>query len=246
MKKIGITLSSCPGLGDKLVFTSFPENFFAATGLRLIDVDKSWCFDSNPFVVQDQDPEVVFDPRLAPIPSFHRSWSSIAERTMVQFGLDPKALVLRHPRLYRFENTEKTKRLVVHTQGITRQATLSPAVVSHILKKYFDWEIIQVGATSDPTFPNSKDFRGAPIWRSVELIAQSSIFIGVDSGPSWIAACYPNIQCKVVLSGFSSEFIFNMDPMSCRNNEWHWYKCNRQYFNETESDLNITLSYNKI
>src|ERR1700761_3591311 len=97
----GITVAGGKGLGDKLSFSCFPENYFRNTGEKLVDVDRCWIFDHNPYIVRDVAPTDVIDLWAAPWPinaeDYGRKpvFSSIAERTSSIFD---HVTYLRHPR----------------------------------------------------------------------------------------------------------------------------------------------------
>ena len=65
---LGITLGGAQGLGDKLQFSSFPENHFRNTGEKVVDLDRSWIFDHNPYVVRDAPHDRALDLWAAPFP----------------------------------------------------------------------------------------------------------------------------------------------------------------------------------
>lgn len=132
---LGITLDGAPGLGDKLIFTSFPENFFKNTGEKVIDLDGFWGFDFNPYVLRDQEPTEVLNLWSEPRREFGLEdfikkpvHFSIAERTLELF---PRfKTFLRHPRLYRWENLVCSRPLQVslHISGTT-QPPLSTEII---------------------------------------------------------------------------------------------------------------------
>ncbi len=248
--KTGLTLSAASGIGDRVIFTSFPENFYAATGSKLIDIDNIWCFDFNPFVIRGQTPDKVLNPWETPLPERPPQgrpvWHSVAERTMVQFGLDPRRLVVRHPRLYRYEDEPKRHRLVVHTTGVTR-GQFHAKVISHIAQKYAGWEFVQVGGKGDVDFPGAVDLREAELWEVARTIAGAEVFIGVCSGPSWIAAAYPSTWSKKILMHLSEfELTGPITPMAFVDKHWQWFDSSFTYFNRTEQDLGFTYSYRKL
>jgi hypothetical protein len=119
--------------------------------------------------------------------------------------------------------------------------------MAHVRHHYSDWQIIQVGAKTDIDFPGSYDRRGLAVWDSVKLIASAQIFIGVDSGPSWIAAAYPGTWAKKVLTHFSTEELSGaLTPMASYNCDWHWYDQSFTYFNQTDHDIGFTYSFKKL
>jgi hypothetical protein len=259
---LGITLGRAPGLGDKLQFSSFPENFFRNTGEKVIDVDRAWVFDHNPYVVRDAIPNQVIDlwsqrwpqptqAQFAARPIFF----SQAERTSSIFN---HTAYLRHPRLYQFEDLPKLeKRVVLHTTGKKTQPNaaqgedqfrvLSEEILNHVRETYREYELIQVGSTEDVD-AHVIDSRGIPdIWEVVRIIAQAGIFIGVDSGPFGIASCYPRIFRKKVLMQYPAEFLRkSFVPMHVLNPHVHWHDASCLYFNRTSDDAGITYSYLKL
>jgi len=262
---LGITLGGAPGLGDKLQFSSFPENHFRNTGEKVVDLDRSWIFDHNPYVVRGESHDRAVDLWAAPWPLRREItppqymakpvFASLAERTSSIFN---HVAYLRHPRLYRFEDLPRLeKRVVLHTTGkkIAPQAAqgedsprvLSAEIIEHVRSAYRGYEIIQVGS-SDDVDAGVVDCRGVPdIWEVVKIIAQASIFIGVDSGPYWIAACYPGIFRKKVLMQYPAEHLRDrFVPMHVLNLHVHWHDMSCLYFNRTRDDAGVTYSYLKL
>jgi hypothetical protein len=262
---LGITFRGAQGLGDKIQFSSFPENWYRNTGEKVIDVDASWIFDFNPFVLRDRQPDRTVDLWSEPWPGrdgvskdqYARKpiYCSLAERTSSIFH---HTAYLRHPRMYRYEDLPMIKgRLVLHTTGkkVTPRATLgedrarvlSEEIIEHVRETYRDHEIIQVGARDDVDAA-VVDRRGlGNIWESVKIIAQAQIFIGVDSGPYWIAACYPRIFRKKVLMQYPPDYLRKaFVPMHVLNNHVHWHDHSCYYYNRSTDDAGITYSYIKL
>ena len=263
---VGITLGKALGMGDKLQFSSFPENYFRNTGEKVIDLDCSWIFDHNPFVVRGQAPGHVLDlwaapwrQKVSPVPPnefFQKPvFFSQADRTCSIFN---HMAYLRHPRLYINENEEVlNKRVVVHTtgarlapiqfnEGEDRKRVLPEEIIAHIKRSFSGWEILQVGL-SDDLDAGVTDCRGADIWEVVRLISRAAMFIGVDSGPSWIAACYPKIFKKKVLVQYPPEFLAkSFVPMHLLRPHQHWHDSSFLYFNRTLFDAGVTYSYLKL
>jgi hypothetical protein len=262
---LGITLSGAQGLGDQLQFSSFPENWYRNTGEKVIDVGASWIFDHNPFVLRGLHPDRTVNLWSEPWPGRDRVnadqytrkpiYFSLAERTSSIFG---QPAYLRHPRLYRFEDLPVIeKRVVLHTTGKNlaphaslgedRRRVLSDEIIEHVRTTYRGYEIIQVGARDDVD-ARVVDRRGLDdIWDVVKIIAQASIFIGVDSGPYWIAACYPRIFRKKVLMQYPPDYLRNaFVPMHVLNNHVHWHDHSCYYYNRSSDDAGITFSYLKL
>ena len=117
---LGITIKGAIGLGDKIQFASFPENYYKNTGQKVIDLDRVWIFDHNPYVVRGQEPSKTIDISKInwPLKRTYKYWPirarftpkhykdkptyfSIADRTSSIFN---HVTYLRHPRLYQFED----------------------------------------------------------------------------------------------------------------------------------------------
>ena len=262
---LGITLGGAQGLGDKLQFSSFPENHFRNTGEKVVDLDRSWIFAHNPYVVRDSPHDRALDLWAAPFPRrkgvTHEQYAakpvffSLAERTSSILG---HVAYLRHPRLYRFEDLPRLeRRVVLHTTGkklppVTAQGedaprVLSAEIIEHVRSAYRGFEIIQVGSRDDVD-AGVVDRRGlAEIWEVVKIIAQASIFIGVDSGPYWIAACYPGIFRKKVLMQYPAQFLRErFVPMHLINLHVHWHDLSCLYFNRTRDDAGVTYAFTKL
>ena len=262
---LGITLGSAQGLGDRLQFSSFPENHYRNTGEKVVDVDRSWIFDHNPYVVRDAVPERIVDLWATPFPLrkgvTHEQYAakpvffSLAERTSTIFN---HVAYLRHPRLYRYEDLPRLeKRVVLHTtgkrlppqvqQGEDAPRVLSGEIIEHVRAAYAGWEIVQVGSTDDVD-AGVVDCRGLPdIWDVAKLIAQASVFIGVDSGPYWLAACYPKVFRKKVLMQYPPSHLRDrFVPMHVLNLHVHWHDLSCLYFNRTRDDAGVTYGFTKL
>lgn len=262
---LGITLGAAQGLGDKLQFSSLPENYHRNTGEKLVDVDGAWFFDHNPYVVRGVQPDRVVDLWTTPWPGARGVTAqqyearpvffSQAERTSSIFQ---QRAFLRHPRLYRFEDLPRLeKRVVLHTtgkkippqlqQGEDAARVLSAEIIEHVRSAYRDHEIIQVGSADDVD-AGVVDCRGIPdIWEVVKTIAQAGTFIGVDSGPYWIAACYPRIFRKKVLMQYPPEHLHTrFVPMHVLNPHVHWHDHSCLYFNRTRDDAGVTYAFTKL
>ena len=263
---LGVTLSGASRMGDKLQFASFPENYYKNTGEKVIDLDCAWVFDHNPFVVRGEAPTSVVNLWRHPWPQLSgihgRQFSSkpiffsIADRTACIFK---HVAYLRHPKLYVYEDLPTLeKRVVIHTTGkrdaaINRECgedhsrVLSEEIIDHIRTKYRNYDIIQVGLADDID-AHVVDCRGLGEIRDVvKIIAQACIFIGVDSGPSWISACYPAIFRKKILVQYPPRFLVeSFVPMHLLVPHQHWHDPGFMYFNRSEDDAGVTYSYRKL
>lgn len=123
------------GIGDLVVTTSFPENFYNITGQKVIvdDHPAKWPFKYNPNVVfSSKQHDIQTIPMFCDTRNFDMgskyikernsfSISSQAEWLMYNLGLDIDKLILRRPRLYIHEELpQQSKKLVVHTSGSNR------------------------------------------------------------------------------------------------------------------------------
>lgn len=242
MKRIGIRVNTSPRLGDKLQFTSMPENYYLATGEKLIDVDRDWIFDFNPYVDRDSTPDKVIDlwqDYEFRYPKNRIFYTSLAERNALFLGVPAK---LTHPRLYRFENEPVRYHTTIAPFGSTNEA-LNPKIIQHILATRQG--VAQVGLSSEPSIGAEYDLRTTYIWDAIHAIASSHEFIG-NSGLSLIAACYPRVWNKMVLTQFSEETLQNYLGMECANHLTHWHDNRFSYYNNCDYDIGISLSYLKI
>jgi hypothetical protein len=257
---LGITLTGAHGLGDKLQFSSFPENYWRSTGNKVVDLDCHWFFDSNPYVLRDLSPDKVvnlwharWESRLQRMLSLTRRFSTLAERTSGIFGA-PTSLI--HPRLYRYEDAVIDPNLVViHTTGSHKfqkargedcRRVMPQHIIDHVKTSYRDRRLVQVGGADDLD-AGVEDMRGRPYWVDAELISRAAIFIGVDSGLFWIASCFPRVIKKKVLVQYPASYLRNkFFPMNPRDSHTHWHEPNTLYFNRTDLDAGITYSYTKI
>jgi hypothetical protein len=222
------------GLGDKVVYTSLPENYYRNTGEKLIDIDSAWEYDYNPFVLRGVTPQKKIDLWHLPLPG--AGYPSLAQRicSAFDFPLTP----LRHARLYAFEDlTIDANSVTVHVSGNTAPP-LPLHVIHHIAAAYSGYKIFQVGALKDAPTPFI-DCRGTPVWDTVRRIATCGTFIGIDSGLMNIANCYPRLRRKVVLT---YEF-GNAIPVS---HPIRWIDYGWEYYNITDDDIGISMSYRKL
>ena len=242
-KNFGLVISG-PGLGDKIIFSSFPENFFKNTGEKLIDVNNYWVFDHNPYVLRGEQAHSTIDvwelgayyDRGAVIPS-------LAERCCSRFNF---TTYLRHPRLYNYEDSQlKSNQIVVHLSGNT--VGLTPEYIANqILENYQGYEIILIGDKDDHAFPGFINKLGLPLWESIKLIAESILFIGIDSSMMNAALCYPRVNKRIILLDNNTDYIKSIIPMETLINRHHWLDHSLTLFNTTTQDLGVTFSYTKI
>ncbi len=254
MSGVGISIRPDIGIGDKMQFTSLPENYFRATGEKLIDVSKSWVFDHNPFVQRDVEASKVTElwnfgpkqyewPKPRPAPSVYTSnaeiWASL-------FGAKT---ILNRPRLYRFENVpfEERDYILLHTHGRSH-GTMPDHIVDHVINKYKPTrKLYHVGLPSDPSYGLPK-IATPTLWDLASLISRARMFIGVDSGPSWVAAAYPDVVIKKVRlkTVHGEKPLSEWVPLEMDNIHSHWDDRLFQIYNASEDDVTFTASYKKI
>jgi hypothetical protein len=245
----GIKISG-PGIGDKVQLASFPENYFLNTGEKLIDVDKSWIFDYNPYVVRD----VLYDGDLEIIDLWKSGpesieigkkkstvIKSIAERSCDLFDFKT---YLRHPRLYIFEDIPLKNQIVVHLQGRTH-GIIPLYVAEQILKNYNGFDLLLIGSQSDRYVPGFINKLGLSLWDTAKLISESTIYIGLSSGFLTMSLCYPRVNKKVLLTE-NIESLKKLIPMDSNIPHYHWLDHSFSFFNLTEEDAGVSFSYKKI
>lgn len=238
---IGI-INNGPHLGDKIQFAALPEIFFKNTGKKIIDLNKCWVYDYNPYVIRNTNVECteILDAWQISHKYLADNYLSTSERFFKNSKFPNFKITLRHPRLYKFEDIKIIpNRITIHTQGISEGGQIEDHVLDFIEKKYDNFEIIQVGGNNDKkTGFLSKT--GLDIWSTIEIIASSAIFIGVNSGMMNIANCYPRINRKIILNRNDLETLFPL------NKNTGWLDYNIQYFNQSTNDIGMTNSFYKI
>jgi hypothetical protein len=242
--KLGIKVGS-HGIGDKVVFASFPENWFKATGEKVIDLDEAWCYDHNPYVSRGEAPDRVVDFFELENAYDGELIHSVAHRVCRSMGIPCK---VRHPRLYQLEDAEPDPRQVlVHVTGRTT-GSIPTRVCEHIRQAYSRRRVEQIGVASDRDGGFGQRIHPPGPWDLAREIALSGLFIGVPSGPMNVANCYPRIPKKIILSSdvWTLEAIERFFPLSNQNVLHHWYDHNCQYYNCTDEDIGVTYSFRKI
>lgn len=246
----GISIRKNIAIGDALQFSSVPENYFRATGERLVDVSEHWFFDHNPYVARSVEPSRGvtelwnYGPtqRENPKPRTH-VYLSNAEIGAATLNVP---VVLNRPRLYCFENfpIEERETVLVQTRGRSH-GDMPENVMAHVRQKYKNCKVYQVGLPDEPAigFPRmiTKD-----LWALAEVISECRLFIGMDSGPSWIAACYPDVVVKKIRTRPNLTELMEWVPLEISNIHSHWDDRMFQIFNCSEDDVGFTQSYQKL
>ena len=210
--KIGFTGFN-GGIGDQIMVSSFPENFYRNYNKKLIDMNNLWIFDYNPYIGRNIEPDLVMNhlkTQIHIIKSGQRKdFKSDAEEICNNFSL-PKCY-LRSPRLYKYEDSKTEKDLViVHTTGRTVKY-LPDHIIEQISKNYSDYRIIQIGLSTDKETPFNK-FLDKTKWETAELISKAAIFIGVNSGFYHVANCYPKVRKKIILHELTENTLLDFEP----------------------------------
>ena len=246
---IGIFLGG-PGIGDKLQFSSLPENYFLNKGEKLIDLENSWVFDHNPFVLRGARPDEVINlwghqnsvNEREGRGEIKHPMFGISARVCEGFGLKCH---VRHPRLYRYEDKETiSKRIVVHTDGRSEGGVIPDNVIAQIAANYKGYEIFQIGGRNDRGTPFI-DAKGLGMWETAELIASSEIFIGVNSSMMNMANCYPKVRKKLIILQYGESQLEEFYPTN-HPKFTAWIDFNAEYFNASNRDIGVTMSYKKI
>lgn len=243
------------GIGDGVQFTSLPENFFKRTGKKLIDVTCPWYLDYNPYIIRDPNiiPKKAHElwnyPRQYEWPKPRQSvYMSNAEIHCSVLGIQDPCLI--RPRLYRFEDFPFNKRetILFHPFGRSHGA-LPDYVIDHVIKKYNNdnYDLYQIGLESDPDIGIQRAITPT-LWDLAELISKCRMLIGVDSGPSWIGICYPDVIVKKVRTKFQFGYCEPKDwvPLDVYNEHSYWDDRAFQIFNTFEEDVGFTQSYQKL
>ena len=242
-------------LGDLIVITSIPENVYKTHGIKLVDIYKIWVFDYNPYILRDIVPQKILKfgdilSKYAPERCNLKDNPYVVSMSWIYtttFGMN---LTLRHPRLYKFEeNIPDGNCICIHTtpKGTdpTRLGHIPENVLRHIFKTYENYKIFQVGGSSDFKInsPNLIDKTGLNFWDTAEIISKCGTFIGLNSGHTHLANCFPKTKKKVLL--FNGDYLSKMIPMGA-SNYGNWIDFNWGYYNNTEEDIGVTMSYLKI
>lgn len=236
-------------IGDLITVTSIPENVLTSTGHRIVDLYNLWIYDHNPHVARGVKPDTYLN-LFQNVEKLKRLYDG--KRFTNQHQLYSLAcgasISLGGPRLYLHESiAQRPKSLCVHVTPGNRDAKddIPDSVIAQIRANYHDYTITQVGGGKDKPFPEAVDMRALPLWESVKVIASSEIFIGISSGPTHIADCYPRVRKKVLLFGSPQEVsAFKPYGEDFRGGDWinyHW-----EYYNIHEKDIGVTRSYRTI
>ena len=251
---LGISINPKIGIGDGLQFSSTPENYYQETGKKLYDVSRPWFFDYNPYVVRDVEEPIDrivemwnFSPKQWewPRPRTQGVYLSNAEIFARVLGVTNP--MLNRPRLYRFETYpfEQRERILFQTNGKSH-GELPEHIINHVLEKYRPTgQLYHIGPPyhRDLKLPHIET---PSLWDLAETLSTARILICPDSGPSWVAACYPDVIVKKVRTKPSPEHFKTWVPLAIDNVHSHWDDRCHQIFNVSEHDVGFTWSYRRI
>jgi hypothetical protein len=249
----GIRVSTKIGIGDAIQFTSVPENFFRHTGEKLVDIEHNWVFDFNPYVIRNVDARIEeYDLwRLhcldAPVMVNGRTtFLTNAQAHSRHFGYP---VVMNRPRLYQFEEFqyEMRRHVFLHVKGRSH-GQLPEHVVKHVLDKYGE-AVVLIGEPGEWDYtiePPARAFFPKTYWELAAVLSKAHMFIGVDSGPSWVAQCYPDVITKKVRLFPTIEKLQDWMPLEwCRIGS-HWDDRSAGIYNPSDDDVGFTWSYKRL
>lgn len=251
---IGIRIDPSIGIGDAIQFTSVPENYFMHFGSKLHDVNSHWVLDHNPYVTRGVPPEKIT--REVDLWKAHCGEQPVRqyERTVLMSNAESHArhfdytVSLNRPRLYRFEEYPffERKRILLHVKGRSHGQMPEP-IVEHVMEKY-GHAVSLIGHDCDWKYslPMPHKINTFDMWSLVEAISKCRMFIGVDSGPSWIAQCFPDILVKKVRLIPDINGLKTWVPLeSCRVSS-HWDDRSAFIYNPSTQDVGFTWAYTRI
>lgn len=258
---IGISIKPSIGIGDALQYSSLPENYFRHTGKKLVDISKPWFFDHNPYITREN----VKTSRIQEMWNFgptQYQWPNPRTKEMFLLGRNEKVpgvylsnaeiwaslfevpIVLNRPRLYHFEDFpfEKRTHILFQTEGKSH-GSMPTHIVEHVKRKYKHCELFHIGPGPHHGLHHIET---PSLWGLAHLISEAKMLIGMDSGPSWIAACYDVIVKKVRTKPNPPELFKDWVPLEIKNVHSMWDDRCHQIFNITEDDIGFTYSYKRI
>ncbi len=249
---LGISIKNYIGIGDALQTSSLPENYFRAKGVKLIDVSKPWFFDFNPFVVRDKPCDKVtelwnFGPKQWEWPATKTEHGVYTSNAEIFARLFDVPVTLNRPRLYQHEGFAYHKRetILLQTRGRSH-GDMPRVVIEHVTKKYGPTgKLFQIGLDDVPGIGIPR-LKTPTLWALAATIAQARMLICLDSGPAWIAACYPDVVVKKLRTRPTVGELESWVPLARDNIHSHWDDRCHQIFNVSENDVGFTQSYKRI
>ena len=248
---IGISIKPGIGIGDGLQFSSLPENYFKATGEKLIDISKPWFFDHNPYVSRETSLKPTRTQELWNFSPHQYEWPKIKDRKEQVYLSNAEIwaevmgvpVSLNRHRLYKHEDYSYQRRrlILLHTDGRSH-GKMPQHVIDHVIKKYRPCgELYHIG--QDPQDYGIGKIKTVTLWGLADLIASCRMLICMDSGPAWIGACYPDVVVKKLRTKPTPEHFKTWVPLSYNNLHSFWDDRCHQVFNPTNEDIGFTSSY---
>lgn len=234
--------------GDRLIYTSFFENYFKNTNEKLIDTEKHFVTDYNPYVIRDtkEIPTEIF----TLWGGYYKIGATQAETICNKFGLK---CYLNHPRLYKYEQIKQSKlyslynSVVCHFRG--ESVGMVPIEIqNHIINKYKErgWWTIQVGNTLDYYCGADFDRRNNTFWETCKYVAEAQEAICVDSCVYHTAKAY-DTRIKVILVNKTEQELLDFRPLMWDfGKNCGWIGINCEVYNCYPYDLGLTRSFLKI
>lgn len=254
-KTIGITIDARIGLGDALQFCSLPENYSRAKGgKKLVDLSRPWFFDHNPYVDRgtsqvDEKIEMWNFPQQYewPLPRKEYEPQIYLSNAEIWTSVLRVPVVMNRMRLYRFEDFpfEKRKMILFHIDGRSH-GEMPEHIIQHVIKKYSPTDQLFLIGNPKKNY-GLKVIKTNTLWDLAEVISQCRMYIGIDSGPSWIASCYPDVITKIVRTKPNPPELFeDWIPLEKKNIHSMWDSRERMTHNVSDRDIGFTWSYKRI
>lgn len=251
---LGITIKSSIGVGDKLQFSSLPENYFKATGQKLVDVSRPWFFDYNPYVIRDERVQVSrtielwnFGPRQWPWPNPRQAHEAkvYISNAEIWASLLNVPVSLNRPRIYRFEDYPFAERSSIFFQVEGRShGRLPDKIIEHVKAKYAGANLFTIGV-DDPGIGVQHVFTPT-LWDLAALLSKARMVIAPDSGPAWVASCFPDVITKKIRTRPDFERLETHIPLEISNIHSHWDDRSQLIYNCSDRDIGFTQSYTRI
>ncbi len=135
--------------------------------------------------------------------------------------------------------------ILLQTAG-TSHGQMPRHVVDHILYKYGPTgRLFHIGPYPEMV-PSIPHLLTPTLWDLAETISKARMLIGLDSGPAWIASCYPDVVVKKLRNTPSHDVLRTWVPLEITNIHSHWDERYHQIYNPSDQDVGITMGYEKI
>ncbi len=228
-------------LGDRISYSSLPENYYLTTGKKLVCLEDIFCFKYNPFVLRNletQEKRSLWYYNQGGEGEYKTQAEQICNKWNIK-------CFINHPKLYFNERAIKTPNsITIHSTGQT-VGSIPQRILNFIVNKYNNKIIYQVGGKYDlDCGPSVFDKRNLDFWKSVRYISESEQLICVDSAPLHIGMSFPEIHKKVILVNKTEKECYDWVPFGCKSKNWSgWVPMNVSIFNTFRYDIGHTISY---